>query len=615
MRVAHVVRQFHPMVGGLEDVVHNLAKRQRVMGMDACVVTLNRLFIDPGRTLPAEENVDGMPVYRVPFVGTRRLFVAPRVLQKLAGIDIVHVHAVDFFCGFLGATALWHRKPLVLSTHGGFFHTNYAQTLKRVLFATVTRRSLRKYRRVFASSRADFERFGQICGDRLKLIENGVATEKFADSASRTPTPTLLALGRFAENKGLHRLIDMFNLLAQQVPDCRLHIVGNDYDGLAPSLRQHIARSRFSSQMRVHEGLDGDAVRRLARECSFFVSAATYEGFGLTLVEALAAGLTPIVNKIPAFETILRECNLGCLTDFSNPQRAAEDIANHIADISSRYEQARAANLRAAERYSWEAAERQFALDYEAVLGRPKRTILGVSVAAMSRSEAVHALDGALAEGRRLHVTFANAHTLNVAARTPRLVTALRDFLVLNDGAGVDLASRIKYGRPFDENLNGTDFVPHYLGATRRALRVYLVGGRDEVVQAAARRFIELWPRHSFVGWRDGYFRDRAEIDDLCTRIRRAKADLVLVALGNPKQELWIAEHGAATGAGLLIGVGALFDFMSGRVPRAPQWVRQLRCEWVHRLLIEPRRLAGRYLAGNLAFIARVVRERREGVP
>jgi alpha-1,3-mannosyltransferase len=613
MRIVHVVRQFHPMVGGLEDVVSRLAKQQRKKGLDARVVTLNRLFVEPDVTLAATETIDGIPVSRVPYAGTRRLFVAPRVLQALTDADIVHVHAVDFFCDFLSGTAWLHRKPLVLSTHGGYFHTNYAQTLKRVLFATVTRSSLRCYRRVFASSHADFERFQSICDDRLKLIENGVGTEKFANSASASPTPTLIAMGRLASNKGLHRLVDAFDVLAQRMPAARLHIVGNDYDGLGPMLRARIGRSPFAAQMHIHQGLNDQAARTLVSESSFFVSAASYEGFGLTLVEALAAGLTPIVQRITALEAILQQGKVGCLTDFSDPQRAAEDIANHIADASRHYESTRAANIRAAEGYGWDAAERRFAQEYEDVLGCRRRSILGVSIAAMKRSQAVRALDQALSRGERLWVTFANAHTLNIATRRPAVRSALQKFLVLNDGVGVDIASRIKYGRPFAENLNGTDFIPHYLSSTRRSLRVYLVGAREDAVRPAARQFARRWPKHNLVGWRNGFFHSRREIEETCARIRDVRADVVLVGLGNPKQELWIDAHGTATGAPLVVGVGALFDFMSGRVPRAPKWVRQLRCEWMHRLALEPRRLAGRYLAGNLMFIGRVLRSRKQG--
>ena len=99
---------------------------------------------------------------------------------------------------------------------------------------------------------------------------------------------------------------------------------------------------------------------------------------------------------------------------------------------------------------------------------------------------------------------------------------------------------------------------------------------------------------------RNGFFADAADAEETCRQIRAAHADCVLVGMGNPLQELWIDPFGAKTGARLLFGVGALFDFEAGSVRRAPSWVRQLRCEWIYRLLQEPRRLARRYVIGNL---------------
>ena len=85
------------------------------------------------------------------------------------------------------------------------------------------------------------------------------------------------------------------------------------------------------------------------------------------------------------------------------------------------------------------------------------------------------------------------------------------------------------------------------------------------------------------------------------------------MGLGNPLQELWIANHGVTTGARLQIGVGALFDFASGHVPRAPVWMRRMRCEWTFRLLCEPRRLFARYVLGGFVFMRHVLADRRTG--
>src|SRR5262249_45654429 len=161
-----------------------------------------------------------------------------------------------------------------------------------------------------------------------------------------------------------------------------------------------------------------------------------------------------------------------------------------------------------------------------------QRTILGVSFTAMNREQAAKRIDEGLQSGNPLRIAFANAHTLNVAARNALYRNVLRRFLVLNDGIGVDLASRIKFGRTFPENLNGTDFVPYYLSATRHNLRIFLLGAERNVVSEAARRFAVTWPRHTIVGACDGYFSGEEQIKELCRAIRDTKPDLLLLGLG-----------------------------------------------------------------------------------
>jgi alpha-1,3-mannosyltransferase len=241
------------------------------------------------------------------------------------------------------------------------------------------------------------------------------------------------------------------------------------------------------------------------------------------------------------------------------------------------------------------------------------RHFLGVPVAVSSRSEAVRQLDEAITKGEVVKVAFANAHTLNIAARDARFRAALQGFCVLNDGIGIDIASRIKFGERFPENLNGTDFTPYYLAQSRHGLRIFLLGGTPEVVTTAARVFQRNHPRHAIAGLHHGYVADD-DAPRICAMIAAAQADVVLVAMGNPLQELWIEKHAAATGAKLFFGVGALLDFTANKVPRAPAWVRSLRCEWIHRLVCEPRRLARRYLLGNAQFLVSILRDREAGI-
>lgn len=240
------------------------------------------------------------------------------------------------------------------------------------------------------------------------------------------------------------------------------------------------------------------------------------------------------------------------------------------------------------------------------------RDILGIPVLAATVREAVRLIDRRCAAGVPMGIAFLNAHGSNLAARDPAFAAALRSMLVLNDGVGVNLAARILAGRGFPENLNGTDFLPAFLAGTGRDQRLFLLGGRPGVAERAAASIMVSHPRHRVVGTRHGYF-DAADTQAVVEAVRASGATLLLVAMGNPAQELWISRHLVATGAEAAFGVGALFDFLAGEVSRAPALVRRTRLEWVWRLMLEPKRLFRRYVLGNPRFLMRVMRRRLFG--
>ncbi len=230
------------------------------------------------------------------------------------------------------------------------------------------------------------------------------------------------------------------------------------------------------------------------------------------------------------------------------------------------------------------------------------RTLQGVDFHAVPAERAIVLLDTHIRHRVPIKVAFANAHTLNTATTNPRYREVLGRFAVFNDGVGVDLASQLRFGKRFPDNLNGTDFVPAYLEHSEQDLRVFFLGARPHIVQQAFEKARARFPRHEWVGFHDGYFSFDEEAA-LLAELRQKRIDLLLVAMGNPLQELWIDRCAAASRATVCVGVGALFDFLSGEVGRAPGWVRTLRLEWAYRLLLEPGRLWRRYLVGNFTFL------------
>ncbi|MCX2724231.1 WecB/TagA/CpsF family glycosyltransferase [Roseibium salinum] len=223
---------------------------------------------------------------------------------------------------------------------------------------------------------------------------------------------------------------------------------------------------------------------------------------------------------------------------------------------------------------------------------------IGPFMIARLRSEEVTGLVRSSVEGRQpLDIAICNAHTILTALDNPDYAAMLKQMTLLNDGVGVNLAGRFLEGKRFPENLNGTDLIPRILQDIDRPLRVFLLGAREPHVLRTKRHIETAYPVHEVVGYRNGYFGPQ-EISRICADINHTRPDLLLVAMGNPHQEAFIVQNRAKLDVPVAIGVGALFDFMSGSVVRAPRIMQAMGLEWLFRLLQEPRRLYQRYVIG-----------------
>lgn len=231
----------------------------------------------------------------------------------------------------------------------------------------------------------------------------------------------------------------------------------------------------------------------------------------------------------------------------------------------------------------------------------PSREVMGLSLVDATAQATIESI---LAPGRKT-VAFLNAHCANVMARDPSYADALhRADMVLPDGIGVELAARMT-GQRLAANLNGTDFAPALLRTARqRGLSVFLFGGTPGTAERAADRLCRDMPGLRVVGTRDGYA-GAADEGAAIDVINASGADILIVAMGVPLQDVWLARNAERLTPRVRLGVGALLDFLAGNVRRAPHAVRKTRCEWVWRLAIEPRRMARRYLVGNATFMAR----------
>lgn len=242
-----------------------------------------------------------------------------------------------------------------------------------------------------------------------------------------------------------------------------------------------------------------------------------------------------------------------------------------------------------------------------APLAAEMQTVMGLRCWDVSLPRAARFLVNRAHSGEPLQVYFVNAHCVNVAARDPdyRRVLSRAPF-VFADGAGMALAARIG-GRALAHNVNGTDLFPELCAAAAAdGLPIALLGSRPGVAAACATRMMQQYPGLRVVWVADGYL-GADEEDARLIDLNASGARMLFVAKGVPMQELWMAAQAGRLAPPVLLGVGALFDFYSGTVARAPPRLRQLRLEWLYRLAQEPRRLFARYVLGNPAFVARAL--------
>lgn len=242
--------------------------------------------------------------------------------------------------------------------------------------------------------------------------------------------------------------------------------------------------------------------------------------------------------------------------------------------------------------------------------GPPRFNVLGSAVSALSLDEAQALVCAARGQKRLGYVCCATAYNLNLARSDPALRTAYnRSFLTTPDGMPLVWLGR-GHGHAGITRVYGPDLMLAVCAAGRPSgLKHYFYGGAPGVAGLLREKLSARFPGLAVAGTFTPPFRELTaeETATLQADIAAKQPDIIWVGLGTPKQEKFMAAHWAALDAGLLIGVGAAFDFHSGRVPQAPRWMQRRGLEWLFRLGTEPRRLWRRYLVHNPMFVLRTL--------
>jgi GT2 family glycosyltransferase/glycosyltransferase involved in cell wall biosynthesis len=333
LAVLHVVRRYAPLIGGTETYVRDLAEAQVRAGRRVTVLTLDHdvTGVYRGR-LPATEERAGVRVVRLPGIGARRFAITSRP-WRLAGevfrADVVHLHDIRFMTGTTSLAARVRRRGLILHTHGLIFHTQWAARLKRFLVRSYYGPVLRLTQAaIVASSKPDREALLALApylARRLVLLENAIRLEGLL-ALPRKPAPgRVLAFGRVARSKSLDAL---FGAVAT-IPGVgwELCVAGAEEPAERDRLEQIATRLGIRERIRFQGPFSDAEFGELLAGADVAVFPSAGEGFGLALLEAMAAAVPVLANDIPAHRALLGPDLAANLADFAHPSEAGAAIA------------------------------------------------------------------------------------------------------------------------------------------------------------------------------------------------------------------------------------------------------------------------------------------------
>ena len=218
-----------------------------------------------------------------------------------------------------------------------------------------------------------------------------------------------------------------------------------------------------------------------------------------------------------------------------------------------------------------------------------KTDVMGIGFDNLTKQEFIDRAEELLRSGQKGYCVTPNAEIVYEAIQNENFRALLNEAaLILPDGAGVLLGAKI-LGTPIREKVAGIEFGEAVCAMlAKTGGRLYLLGGKPGIAEEAGKKLVQKYPGLTICGTADGYFQDEAAAVE---KIRAAKADVVFVCLGAPKQEYFMKRHLEESGAGLMLGLGGSLDGYAGVAQRAPRWMIRLNLEWLYRLLKQPSRL------------------------
>ena len=357
MRIAHIVRQFYPVKGGLEEYVFNLAQEQTLDSHEVFVYTLNKNFQD-NKKLKKEEVINNIKIKRSVFFGLKKYPLTFLSISELNKFNIIHIHGLDFFIDFLSlCKRIKILKPkLIFTTHGLIFHTNQHSIYKKLYFNIVSKFSLKKVDQIISISEND-QKYISSLKLNSSLIPNGARIQKFGASLGYTVNNNrFICFGRIYAHKNIDWLINTFS--EKKFSKYELKLICPYENEEFYKIKTMIKVSNIS----VSANFSNEQILNEISKSNFIISASEYEGFGISIIEMMSYGLIPVLNeKVPSFKKFILESKSGtCFT--LNSDNLKNKISSFLKnDLIKNRKNA----IQYAKKYSWEDISLKIKLLYQ----------------------------------------------------------------------------------------------------------------------------------------------------------------------------------------------------------------------------------------------------------
>lgn len=365
MKIAHITNRFYPCIGGIETFTLDLCKELSRNKIECKIICLDKCA-NSGQKLEPYAKLNDIEIVRIPFFDLKYYKIAFSVFNHIKECDILHIHGIGFFSDFLLVTKFIHHKPILVQSHGGIFHTKKLSFLKNIYFNFFERFLFNFADKIVVDSLQDFELFRKISDDsKLIHLENAISLDDFSNINTGKEKNSFLFVGRISANKRVDLLARTFIFLPKLMPDAKLYVIGNDFDNCLQKCKELANKNNIQKNVIFAGELQREKLIEYYSKAEYIISASSYEGFGISIVEGMASGCIPLLSDIPQFREFAKDLGNEFIIDFENPEKAANQILG-IAKLDKK--KFSGISRQSAERYSWKNRINEFAKLYSGLV-------------------------------------------------------------------------------------------------------------------------------------------------------------------------------------------------------------------------------------------------------